>query len=170
MKAGLIIVVLTVVVWAVNGNAQTQQDEEQVISEEAFEQIELDAGSDVDTRGLRLSSHAGTISEIHLNRANYESQNRGICIKMNPPIPGTWACLYMQNSWMAVDPLLHPQMGIVGRSMSVVGDYYRWLGNQEISRLLHDAFISNKRCWIEFSDGSSAGKHNMIQTVACYNQ
>ena len=128
-----------------------------------FEQIELDAGSDVVTRGQ--ASHTGTISELHLNLQYYRQQNRGMCIKMNPTIPGKtpWACLYL-----SVDPLLFPILGVNG-GPSTRGDYFNWMGKEQISRLLHDAFISKKRCTIVFFDASSTGKHNIIGIVSCFN-
>ena len=163
MKPELIIMALTAIVWTVAGNTQTQQDEEQVISEKAFEQIELDAESDVVTRGL---SHTGTISEIHLNLEYYGKEWRSTCIKMNPTIPGRtpWACLYMKH----MDPVVHHTRG-----WDTGADAQKFaflaMGQEHINRLLHDAFINNKRCKIVFTDYISSGRLNNIDIVSCYN-
>jgi hypothetical protein len=41
------------------------------------------------------ATHSGRIQLYHLNAT---VQDRGVCIRMNPPLPGTgWACLWQNN-------------------------------------------------------------------------
>jgi len=168
MKPRLIFMTLTAVLWTGAATAQTQQDEEPVISDDAFEQIELDAGSDVVTRG---SSHTGNISEIHLNADVYRTGKRGVCIKMNPTIPGNtpWACLYAGGRSWGNDPLVFTQI----RTLSVESARewtLEWEAFRDISRLLHDAFISNKRCQIVYGDATADRPLNPIRIISCYNR
>lgn len=46
------------------------------------------------------ASHQGAVVNYHLNSGVTRSiTDRGVCIQMDPPIPGTgWACVYKDNS------------------------------------------------------------------------
>lgn len=172
MKPRPIIMGLAVVLLGAAGIAEAQQDEEQPISSKDLNQMELEDGSDLVARGAQYT-HTGNISEIHLNPDLYESEYRAACIKMNPTIPGKtpWACLYAGSmGWLsAMDPLITSQV-LPLDSKSAYSSFWRMKAYEDMSRLLHDAFASNKRCKIWYSDVGPRGDLNSIKIISCYNQ
>ena len=161
---------IALVSFAVFGNAHAQQDEEQKFSEGALEQAQPGVESEVTPRGGRRH-HTGTIKELHINLDLYATKQRGLCIQMNPPINGTWACLWTggrthPSIWELIMKTGHQ---ITYDHKSAAGAYFWWKGYDDMSRLLNDAFLHNKRCSISYVEPGYYDI-NWIRTVSCFSQ
>jgi hypothetical protein len=86
------------------------------------------------------AAHAVTLSNarIALYHLNSTVQDRGVCVRTSPPLPGTgWACVWKDN------------------------ELY-----EEITDLLLDAYLTRKRCNYTWN-GLDPNGHNLLLLLEC---